>query len=66
MSRAAEYQAKMIARKAMAAGMSVEDFLTRGEREHAITMLASRARYDRAFAHSIIARGASARGNTWS
>jgi hypothetical protein len=64
MSKVAEYQAKMIARKAAAAGLSVEAFLAAGEAELVRNRAIAAARSDRAFAMSIIARGAALRGNT--
>jgi hypothetical protein len=54
----------MIARRAAAAGLSVEAYLAAGQAEADRTLAISRARCDRAHQRATITRGAGARGNT--
>jgi hypothetical protein len=54
----------MIARRAAAAGLSVEAYLAAGEREADLVLAINRARSSKAHQRATIARGAAARGNT--
>lgn len=64
-SKIAAYREAMIARKAAAAGMSVADFLAKGERDAAIARRASELRTNVAAARSCVVNGVLARGNLW-
>lgn len=58
------YRAAMIARKAAAAGMTVEAFIARSEAEAADTMAYLRLRSDRELQQAVLARAAARKSNT--
>lgn len=65
MSKIDAYRQKMLARKAAAAGVSVEELLRRGEAQAEINRRAGELRFDRASGWAAIARKAAAHGRTW-
>lgn len=65
MTKIDAYRQAMIARKAAAAGLSVEEFVRRSEVQAAITRRAWEVRMDRTSGWPSIARKAAAHGRTW-